>query len=218
MLEVGNAGLTLAEQRTHFALWCMVKSPLLIGSDVRSISNDSLAILTNKALIAVNQDPLGIQAVKLAAFPASQLLPVSPRLHDRLAALERHTQAAQWSAAISPAAAAPPITPCDLPVDLAVVGSQQWNILGATIRQGTQCLTAPNTPDGLVSIAACSGVAAQNWQVGGLNATVSQVKTVGGGDCLAYDGVTLHTEACHEEPADCHVTRCANSLLVHQLW
>ena len=35
MLEVGNPGLTIAEQRTHFALWCMVKSPLIIGSDVR---------------------------------------------------------------------------------------------------------------------------------------------------------------------------------------
>ena len=38
MLEVGNKGLTIAEQRTHFALWAMVKSPLLIGSDVRSIN------------------------------------------------------------------------------------------------------------------------------------------------------------------------------------
>jgi alpha-galactosidase len=47
MLEVGNKGLTIAEQRTHFALWCMVKSPLLIGSDVRSIANDSLALLKN---------------------------------------------------------------------------------------------------------------------------------------------------------------------------
>ena len=37
MLEVGNKGLSLPEQRTHFALWAMAKSPLLIGSDVRSM-------------------------------------------------------------------------------------------------------------------------------------------------------------------------------------
>jgi alpha-galactosidase len=39
MLEVGNKGLSLPEQRTHFALWAMAKSPLLIGSDVRSRCN-----------------------------------------------------------------------------------------------------------------------------------------------------------------------------------
>ena len=55
MLEVGNDGLTIAEQRTHFALWAMAKSPLLIGSDVRSINASSLAILKNKDLIAVSQ-------------------------------------------------------------------------------------------------------------------------------------------------------------------
>jgi hypothetical protein len=48
MLEVGNKGLTIAEQRTHFALWAMGKSPLLIGSDVRSINASSLEILKNK--------------------------------------------------------------------------------------------------------------------------------------------------------------------------
>ena len=55
MLEVGNTGLTLAEQRTHFALWCLIKSPLLIGADVRTIAQESLAILKNAGLIAVNQ-------------------------------------------------------------------------------------------------------------------------------------------------------------------
>lgn len=55
ILEVGNAGLSLPEQRTHFALWAMVKSPLLIGCDLTTVTNDSLAILKNKALIAVNQ-------------------------------------------------------------------------------------------------------------------------------------------------------------------
>jgi len=81
MLEVGNSGLTIAEQRTHFALWCMVKSPLLIGSDVRSIAADSLALLKNKGLIAVNQDKLGKQASLVAVYTnASQQEQPQPKL------------------------------------------------------------------------------------------------------------------------------------------
>lgn len=61
MLEVGNGALTLAEQRSHFALWCVMKSPLIIGTDIRMLSPDSLAILKNERLIAINQDDLGVQ-------------------------------------------------------------------------------------------------------------------------------------------------------------
>jgi alpha-galactosidase len=57
---VGNGKLTLGEQRTHFALWALLKSPLLIGADLRSINPDSLAILKAREVIAVNQDPLGV--------------------------------------------------------------------------------------------------------------------------------------------------------------
>lgn len=62
MLEVGNGGLSLTEERSHFALWAFAKSPLIIGCDLNKVSADSLAILKNKNLIAINQDPLGKQA------------------------------------------------------------------------------------------------------------------------------------------------------------
>eukprot|EP01116_Phalansterium_solitarium_P001845 TRINITY_DN11668_c0_g1_i1.p1 TRINITY_DN11668_c0_g1~~TRINITY_DN11668_c0_g1_i1.p1 ORF type:complete len:377 (-),score=132.12 TRINITY_DN11668_c0_g1_i1:89-1219(-) len=65
MLEVGNGRLTLDEEQAHFALWCLVKAPLLIGCDVGNMSNDTHSILTNAELIAVNQDDLGVQARKL---------------------------------------------------------------------------------------------------------------------------------------------------------
>jgi alpha-galactosidase len=65
MLEVGNGGLTLNEYRTHMSLWSIAKSPLLIGCDVRNISKESLEILTNSEIIAINQDPLGIQGQKI---------------------------------------------------------------------------------------------------------------------------------------------------------
>jgi alpha-galactosidase len=54
MLEIGNHGLTHAEERTHFALWSIVKAPLIIGCDLNTVTEESLAILKNKNLIAVN--------------------------------------------------------------------------------------------------------------------------------------------------------------------
>ncbi|PVH94482.1 glycoside hydrolase family 27 protein [Periconia macrospinosa] len=58
MLEVGNGGLTLAESRSHFALWAAMKSPLFIGTPLPSIQPSFLEILLNKHLLAFNQDDL----------------------------------------------------------------------------------------------------------------------------------------------------------------
>jgi alpha-galactosidase len=54
MLEVGNAGLTIPEQQTHFAFWAAAKSPLVISTDLNAISDEALAILTNERIIALN--------------------------------------------------------------------------------------------------------------------------------------------------------------------
>lgn len=63
MLEVGNAGLSAAETRTHFAFWAAMKSPLLMGTDLSKISNGSLAILKNPTLLAFSQDnKIGVPA------------------------------------------------------------------------------------------------------------------------------------------------------------
>lgn len=59
-VQVGNPGLTVNEQRSHFALWSLFKSPLFIGADLRSLSRDAKQILTAPEVIAVNQDPLGV--------------------------------------------------------------------------------------------------------------------------------------------------------------
>jgi alpha-galactosidase len=61
MLEVGNGGMTDTEYRTHFSLWSIMAAPLLIGTDLRTIKPDALQILLNKDVIAVDQDPLGVQ-------------------------------------------------------------------------------------------------------------------------------------------------------------
>lgn len=61
MLEVGR-GMSAEEDRTHFIMWCIMSSPLLIGCDVNKIDATSLALLKNKELIALNQDSLCKQA------------------------------------------------------------------------------------------------------------------------------------------------------------
>jgi len=59
MLEVGNGGMTTEEYRTHFSMWAMFAAPLLVGTDVANMSADTKSILLNRAVIAVDQDPLG---------------------------------------------------------------------------------------------------------------------------------------------------------------
>jgi len=61
MLEIGRT-LTPNEEMTHFGMWCMLSSPLLIGCDLTKIPDNSLALLKNKELIAINQDTLGLSA------------------------------------------------------------------------------------------------------------------------------------------------------------
>ncbi|KAK7277069.1 hypothetical protein RIF29_18218 [Crotalaria pallida] len=66
MLEVGNGGMNKTEYIVHFSLWAISKSPLLIGCDViRNMTRETKDILSNKEVIAVNQDPLGVQGKKV---------------------------------------------------------------------------------------------------------------------------------------------------------
>ena len=61
MLEVGNAGMTDDEYTAHFALWALLKAPLLLGFNVDTVSNKTLSIVSNEEIIKINQDPLGKQ-------------------------------------------------------------------------------------------------------------------------------------------------------------
>jgi len=61
MLEVGNGVLTPEEERSHFTLWCMLAAPLMAGNDLRSMPAATKAVLTNRDVVAIEQDPLGKQ-------------------------------------------------------------------------------------------------------------------------------------------------------------
>jgi alpha-galactosidase len=59
MLEVGNGGMTATEYRAHFSLWCILAAPLIAGNDLRNMTPEIKETLTNKEVIALNQDALG---------------------------------------------------------------------------------------------------------------------------------------------------------------
>lgn len=57
MLEVGNGGMSYDEYVSHFSMWALAKSPLILGNDITQMSQETKSIITNKEVIAINQDP-----------------------------------------------------------------------------------------------------------------------------------------------------------------
>jgi alpha-galactosidase len=67
MLEVGNGGMNADEYRTHMSLWAILAAPLLAGNDLTSMTAETIALLTNKDVVAVDQDRLGKQGDRASA-------------------------------------------------------------------------------------------------------------------------------------------------------
>ena len=67
MLMIGMNGLSLTQNKTHFTMWCMMNSPLMLGLDLRrvSVGDDLYKIIANREMIALNQDALGVQAKRI---------------------------------------------------------------------------------------------------------------------------------------------------------
>jgi alpha-galactosidase len=65
MLQVGNEGLSVAESRSHFALWCVMGAPLFAGNDLTDLDDEIAALLTNDAAIAIDQDPAGVPGERI---------------------------------------------------------------------------------------------------------------------------------------------------------
>lgn len=93
MLEVGNGKFTDEENKSHFSLWCMMAAPLILGNDIRKFikadgsvdtENETYKILTNKDMIAVDQDSLGIQCKRIRTNGAEDIL-VKPLENDEVA-------------------------------------------------------------------------------------------------------------------------------------
>ncbi len=74
MLVIGNFGLSVDESRTQFALWAIWSSPLYMSNDLRKLNPEMKKILQNKAVIAVNQDKLGIMGKRVSHVRHSYLM------------------------------------------------------------------------------------------------------------------------------------------------
>lgn len=98
MLEIGNGGMTAEEYRTHMSLWSLLCAPLLLGNDLRSITPETLAIVANAEVIAIDQDPLGRQA-RPVVRQADREIWIKPLADGSLAVglFNRSTAAAQLS-------------------------------------------------------------------------------------------------------------------------
>jgi alpha-galactosidase len=94
MLEIGNGGMTDEEYRTHMSLWSMLAAPLLAGNDLRTMAEATKEILTNREVIAIDQDPDG-KPVKRISDPASVGVVLVRPLHDGSVALGLFNRADQ---------------------------------------------------------------------------------------------------------------------------
>jgi len=88
MLIIGNFGLSYEQSRTQMALWAILAAPLIMSNDLRSIKPEMKAILLNKNVIAINQDPLGMQGRLLSHDNGLEvwLKPVLPEVNEQLSA------------------------------------------------------------------------------------------------------------------------------------
>jgi alpha-galactosidase len=73
MLEIGNGGMTEDQYRQHMTLWVILAAPLLAGNDLSKMTPSTLALLTNKEVIAVDQDPLGKQGDRVSAVGPTEI-------------------------------------------------------------------------------------------------------------------------------------------------
>lgn len=84
MLEIGNGGMSYDEYRTQFSLWSVMAAPLIAGNDLTRMTPQTQAILANRDVIAVDQDPLGVQGRAVASADGHWVL-VKPLANGRTA-------------------------------------------------------------------------------------------------------------------------------------
>jgi hypothetical protein len=72
MMVIGMPGLNERENRVHFVLWSIAASPLILGADLTTLTPEIVATLTNDEILAVDRDPLGLQAIRISSDEQEQ--------------------------------------------------------------------------------------------------------------------------------------------------
>jgi len=208
----GDDGLSVAESRSNFALWSMMSAPLILSSNVAQLSPEAVAILGNKAVIAVDQDPLGRMATLVRRSPSTDILfkPLASGEYA-VAALNRGAEPIRvalrpadfgfatnpecrldaqdlWSGTKQAAAGA-------LEADIASHDTAIWRLrpapaCGKPVRTGTITVTAPGRHHDVASYCLCLAAPGRVGTCAGTSEETWTVATGGalksaGGRCLA---------------------------------
>ena len=222
-----------------FCVCCSVmKSPLIIGSDVRALPTASLEILKNPWLIAVNQDALMVQGTLRVAMDESG---------ERAPLLPARTVNCVTTPCVQPS---PWMTHCSF--GSSMLSSQRWALSqdGRQLvqlnddddddadddgddddderGQGGKCLSRSSAQHGsAVHVSVCqAGNPLQDWDFGAANQTVAQVRSATGSECLTFNSSALFMAPCRTEAGDkttpnesgCTDGGCRFSGIIDQLW
>ncbi|GAA1858000.1 glycoside hydrolase family 27 protein [Actinomadura bangladeshensis] len=212
MLEIGN-GMSAVEDRTEFSLWAEMAAPLIEGSDVADPSPATLSVLTNKAVIAVDQDPLGEQGTQVSSSGGLHVLAKPLANGDVSVVLFNETGS---TATISTTAAAvgksgassytltdlwtggTSTTTGTISASVPAHGTVMYRMAGGTTTPSGavravgagKCLDVPNSTQdngAQVQIWDCNGGSNQSWT----RTSSRQLTAYGGTKCLdAYDNQT----------------------------
>jgi hypothetical protein len=185
--------------QAHFSMWCIMKSPLILGNDIPNMSNATLSVLANREAISVNQDPLGIQARRIAIqHPKNTSLTSS--LFDNIAVTKKvnSTDPTQfWSYTKSnPSNKANQlyIIPCN-DTDL----NQQWTFVGstgATVLKNTatgECVDASASYDPGSTMPCDNTQESQQWSI---DPITNEVKTTRSNCLDVYGGEGQGPDVC----------------------
>ena len=202
-----GTGLTLGENRIYFGLWALMKAPLLLSADLPALAPAVVAIVNNSGAIAVNQDPLGVQARKLATGAGAAPLPWLVGLADCGAAPARfysrgldpaaqHADTRRWT--VAPASlAGGAATPADGATDGEHNDRDGDRLFSIANEATNRCLAFVNgtaaAPGGGVALLPCrGGDAAQAWRFDKGLHTVTSITNAAAGRALAVANATLY--------------------------
>jgi len=223
----GDGGMSLAESRGQVALWSMMSAPLILSSDLGTQSPEAIAILGNRAVIAVDQDPLGREATLIRRSAATDLLLKPLKGGDYAVAVLNRGEAPTevqilpaelgfaagascrfaavnlWSGERQPSISA-------LHADVASHDTAIWRIhpgaaCGSPERKGAIIMTGGSKPHTLESYARCLASTGSVGQCAGESAETWTITAAGalrsGGECLAVTDGGPAMQICNGSPA-----------------
>lgn len=205
MLYVCHGGQTMAEYTSQFSTWSILASPLILGNDIRTMTPECLAIITNKEVVAVNQDLLGVRGRLALQWPVAEWPPVDPP--------------APFSSGVPLSGSAPPappplgalvMAPCNASDPAQLFTYSPKDSLLRSAAGGGMCLTYGGYSESNLSPTACTGwtspgIGSQLWVANATRGTLVVVdnteKLMDVLDCSFAPGTV---QVCTGGGADCY--------------